>query len=61
MKKESGRKSSISARSYQLIIYFIRGYLVPLPPYLGGGLLINLGSGVKPMAGGGGTNSGSIS
>ena len=33
LKKENGRKTSISVKRYVLIIHFIRVYLVPLPPY----------------------------
>ena len=34
MKKANGRKSSASVKIYVVICHFIRGYLVPLPPYL---------------------------
>ena len=34
MKKANGRKSSDSVKIYVVLRHFIRGYLVPLPPYL---------------------------
>ena len=33
MQKTNGRKSSNLVKSHEIICYFLRGYLVPLPPY----------------------------